>query len=81
MNLILSGGLLLKKCINIPLAGGGSLLVNRGNLDELSRAIGMFSPEDVKRIMQAIAQDTKVQQMQKELDDEKNSIGNLAAGE
>ena len=41
----------------------------------------MFSPEDVKRIMQAIAQDTKVQQMQKELDDEKNSIGNLAAGE
>ncbi|MDD6243438.1 MAG: hypothetical protein PUA99_09985 [Roseburia hominis] len=35
----------------------------------------MFSPEDVKRIMQAIAQDTKVQQMQKELDDEKNSIG------
>ena len=50
-------------------------------LDELSRAIGMFSPEDVKRIMQAIAQDTKVQQMQKELDDEKNSIGNLAAGE
>lgn len=31
--------------------------------------------------MQAIAQDTKVQQMQKELDDEKNSIGNLAAGE
>lgn len=57
------------------------LLVNRGNLDELSRAIGMFSPEDVKRIMQAIAQDTKVQQMQKELDDEKNNIGNLAAGE
>ena len=64
-----------------PLAGGGSLLVNRDNLDELSRAIGMFSPEDVKRIMQAIAQDTKVQQMQKELDDEKNSIGTLAAGE
>ena len=28
----------LKKCINIPLAGGGSLLVNRDNLDELSRA-------------------------------------------
>ena len=24
----------LKKCINIPLAGGGSLLVNRDNLDE-----------------------------------------------
>ena len=65
----------LKKCINIPLSGGGSLLVNRDNLGDLSRAIGMFSPEDVNRIMQAIAQDTKVQQMQKALDDEKNSIG------
>lgn len=38
-------------------------------------AIGMFSPEDVKRIMQAIVQDTKVQQMKKELDDEKDGIG------
>ena len=34
-------------CINIPLSGGGSLLVNRDNIDALSKAIGMFSPEDV----------------------------------
>ena len=28
-------------CINIPLSGGGSLLVNRDNIDALSKAIGI----------------------------------------
>lgn len=60
------------QCINIPLAGGGSLLVNRDNVDALSKAIGMFSPEDVKRILEALARDNKIQQMKKELDDMEN---------
>ena len=59
-------------CINIPLSGGGSLLVNRDNIDALSKAIGMFSPEDVKRILEALARDNKIQQMKKELDDMEN---------
>ena len=59
-------------CINIPLSGGGSLLVNRDNINDLSRAIGMFSPEDVKRILEALARDNKIQQMKKELDDMEN---------
>ena len=59
-------------CINISLSGGGSLLVNRDNIDALSRAIGMFSPEDVKRILEALARDNKIQQMKKELDDMEN---------
>ena len=46
-------------CINIPLSGGGSLLVNRDNIDALSKAIGMFRPEDVKRILEALARDNK----------------------
>ena len=61
-----------KDCINIPLSGGGSLLVNRNNIDALSRAIGMFSPEDVNRILRALAQDKKIQEMKKELDDMEN---------
>lgn len=61
-----------KNCINIPLSGGGSLLVNRDNIDALSKAIGMFSPEDVKRILEALARDNKIQQMKKELDDMEN---------
>lgn len=53
-------------------ACGGSLLVNRDNIDALSKAIGMFSPEDVKRILEALARDNKIQQMKKELDDMEN---------
>lgn len=63
------------KVLNIPMSGGGCLLVNRDNIDDLARAIGMFSPEDARRIMDAIAQDAKIQKMQKEIDDAVNSIG------
>lgn len=37
-------------------------------LGDLAKAIGMFSPEDVNRIMRAIHQDTKIQSMQQETD-------------
>lgn len=66
--------------LNIPLSGGGQLKVNRANLGQLSDAIGMFSPEDVNRIMRAIAQDTKVQSMKKEIEDEEASVGNQLGG-
>lgn len=59
-----------KECLNIPLSGGGSLIVNRDNLDDLAAAIGMFSPEDVNLIMRAIAKDAKIQQMKNEIEDE-----------
>lgn len=62
-------------CLNIPLENGGCLVVNRDNLGDLSSAIGMFSPEDVNRILRAIAQDAKLQQMQNEIEEDKNSIG------
>ena len=64
-----------KKVLNIPLSGGGNLKVNRGSLGLLSKAIGMFSPEDVNRILRAIAQDTKIQSMKNEIEDMENSVG------
>lgn len=64
-----------KQVITVALADGGQLKVNRNELDTLSKAVGMFSPEDLNRIMRAVALDTKLQSMQKELDDMKNSIG------
>lgn len=64
--------------INIPLSAGGCLKVNRNNISELSKAIDMFSPEDIKRIMQAIALDAKIQQMKNEVDDAKSSLGERA---
>ena len=71
-----------KKTLNIPLAAGGHLKVNRDSLGLLSKAIGMFSPEDVNRILRAIAQDTKIQSMKNEIEDMENSVGeNLQAEE
>lgn len=64
-----------KKVLNIPLSGGGHLKVNRDSIGDLAKAIGMFSPEDVNRILRAIAQDTKIQSMQQELEDMENEAG------
>lgn len=57
-------------CLNIPLEKGGCLVVNRDNIDGLINAIGMFSPADVNRIMQAIAQDAKLRQVELQIEDE-----------
>lgn len=62
------------KCLNIPLSGGGSLIVNRDSLGSLAKAIGMFSPEDVNLIMRAIAEDAKIQQMKQQIDDETSGL-------
>lgn len=57
-------------CLSIPLEKGGFLVVNREQVDGLIQAIGMFSPEDVNRIMRAIAQDAKLKQIEYEIEDE-----------
>lgn len=65
-----------KKVLNITLSGGGHLKVNRDSIGLLSKAAGMFSPEDLNLIMRAIAEDTKIQSVQKEIEDEEASVGN-----
>ncbi len=67
-----------KNVLNIPLSGGGHLKVNRNSIGLLSRAAGMFTPEDLNIIMRAIAQDTKLQSVQEEIEDTKNGAGTLA---
>lgn len=61
--------------LSIPLSGGGTLKVNRDNIDQLSKAIGMFSPEDINVIMRAIAQDSKAKKTLEEIDEMVNNIG------
>lgn len=68
-----------KNTLVIPLSEGGSLQVNRNNLGDLQRAIGMFSPEDVNRILRAIAKDNKAREMEQELEDEKADVTELSA--
>ncbi len=51
----------LNNCIRIALADGGSLIVNRDNIDELVNALSMFSSEDVGYILKAIHKDNIAQ--------------------
>ena len=41
----------------------------------------MFSPEDVNRILNAIAQDNRARSMEMELEEEKSDVVEIAAGE
>lgn len=70
-----------ENCIIIPLSEGGSLMVNRDSIGDLGKAIGMFSPEDVNRIMRAIHQDNKARQVLAEIEDEENSVGKGTAAD
>lgn len=65
-----------KNVLNIPLSGGGHLKVNRNSIGLLSKAAGMFSPEDLNLIMRAIAEDKKIQSVKEEIEDQEASIGN-----
>lgn len=60
-----------KNVITVQLENGGCLKVNRDNIEDLSKAIAMFSPEDIRRILVALQQDVKVRQMQQEIEQDK----------
>ncbi|MCM1045605.1 MAG: hypothetical protein NC417_08855 [Candidatus Gastranaerophilales bacterium] len=70
-----------KKVLDIPLSGGGSLRVNRSQIGALSKAIGMFSPEDVNLILRAIALDQKCKQELNKIDELENSPENFSQTE
>lgn len=61
-------------CLTIPLEKGGCLIVNKDNLGDLSNAIGMFSPEDINRILRAIEQEKKAQSVQNEIEENTSKI-------
>lgn len=70
-----------KEVINVALEGGGVLKVNRDSIGDLVKAIDMFSPEDVKRILDAIARDNFCRSKLQEIEDEKGKIGQELAEE
>lgn len=63
-----------KKCLSIHLTSG-SLVVNTDNLDSLSQAMGMFTPEDVNLIMRAISEYQKIKDKLNEIEDDKMNVG------
>ena len=70
----------VKNVINIPLASGGVLLVNRNQVGSLAKAIGMFSAEDVGRILRALEEDKQIQKNLHTIEEEeKKTVENLAS--
>lgn len=63
-----------KEVLNISLPSGGNLKVNIHNFDDLSKASGMFTPEDLNAIMRAIAQYNHCTSKLNEIEEEKNKI-------
>ncbi len=63
--------------LTIYLSEGGCLKVNRDNINDLGKAIGMFSPEDVKRILDAIALDAKVHKKDNEIDKQEKEVWDM----
>lgn len=55
--------------LTIPLSCGDTLRVNRDNIDDLAKSIGMFTPQDQKRIMDAIRTDAKCKEKKQEVED------------
>lgn len=55
---------------SVNLCGGLKLKVNRKNMDDIPRVIGMFTPEDQKRIVNAILADKQLQKVKNEMADE-----------
>ncbi|WP_310602737.1 hypothetical protein [Anaerosporobacter sp.] len=60
--------------LDIPLSGGDTLRVNRNNMDQLARSIGMFTPADQKRIMEAIYTDAKCRSKEAEIEENENKV-------
>lgn len=60
--------------LSIPLSTGDTLLVNRNNLDDLAKSIGMFVPADQKRIMDAIYTDAKCRSKQVEIEAKEGEV-------
>lgn len=61
--------------ICIALSTGEELQVNRNSIGELSRAIGMFSPEDQNRILRALQIDAKIQEVKAEITGMGDDVG------
>ena len=70
-----------KKVLNIGLPSGGSLKVNVDNIGSISKAAGMFTPEDLNAIMRAIHQYTHLTRKLYEIEEEENEDARELADE
>lgn len=66
-----------KKVLNVNLPSGGHLKININNFGDISRAAGMFSPEDLNAIMRAISQYNHCKRKLEEIEQEESKVMNI----
>lgn len=66
-----------QKILSVTLSTGYTLKVNWNNIDDLAKCLDLFSPEDVNRIMNAIAIQSRIDQIQTGKDILKNMERNV----
>lgn len=67
-----------KKVLNVNLPSGGHLKININNFGDISRAAGMFSPEDLNAIMRAISQYNHCTRKLEEIEQEESKVMDAA---
>lgn len=66
--------------INVgKLSNGYAFSFNRDNIDDISKMLDLFSPEDINKIMAAITTDNIAQSMKQEIEDAKAKVSKTAA--
>lgn len=67
-----------KKVLNVNLPSGGCLKININNLGDISRAVGMFSPEDLNAVLRAISQYNHCTRKLEEIEQEESKVMDAA---
>lgn len=67
-----------KQVLNISLPSGGNFKVNVNNFGDISRAAGMFSPQDLNAILRAISQYNHCTKKLDEIEQQENEVLNVS---
>ncbi len=70
-----------RKVLKINLPSGGSLHINVDNIGDISKAAGMFTPEDLEAIMRAIHEYNHCARKLNEIEEEKSKASEDATSE
>lgn len=67
--------------ISVSLSNGWVFQFSRDSIDEVSKMLDIFSPEDITRIMESITKDNMGREMEKEIEDDKSKVSQLGTNQ
>lgn len=66
------------RVISVPLSNGYTLNFNRENIDDISKMLDLFTPEDINAILSAIHEDNIAMSAQQAIEEEESKVIKLA---